>query len=69
MTTFKDFSKANEYIRELGYVLKGKDCVKEDKSFIYKHRQSKRYIYLKSSFDFVDAGSMDKCVRWTIQKF
>ena len=69
MTTFKDFSKANEYIKELGYVLKGRDCVKEDKSFLYKHRQSKRYIYLKSSFDFVDAGSMDKGVRLPIQKF
>ena len=67
---FNSLQKATRYINELGYVFKVRNSVKEDRSVIYRHKFTKKgHVFLKSSYDFLSAGSMEMGTVWTIEQF
>ena len=68
--TFNSLEKVERYIKELGYIFKVRDSVREDRSVIYRHKFTKKgHVFLKSSYDFLSAGSMDMGTVWTIEQF
>ena len=70
MKKFTDLQKAQRYINDLGYFLKERHTLKQDRSFIYQHKYSKsKHLFLNSSYPFLSAGSMDMGTVWTIQTF
>ncbi len=69
MKKFTSFDKAQQYINELGYTFKARDSFKEDKSYLYQNRKSKRHMFLKSNYDFLSVDSMEMGVIWTVQRF
>ena len=67
---FNSLEKVERYINELGYVFKVRNSVKEDRSVIYRHKFTKKgHVFLKSSYDFLSAGSMEMGTVWTIEQF
>ena len=66
---FNNFVKAKQYIEELGYVLKQSNQFKEDRSFVYQKPRSKQYVYLRSTFDYLNANTMEMGTVWTLQQF
>ena len=66
---FNNFVKAEQYIEELGYVLKQSNQFKEDRSFVYQKPRSKQYVYLRSTFDYLNANTMEMGTVWTLQQF
>ena len=66
---FNNFVKAEQYIEELGYVLKQSNQFKEDRSFVYQKLRSKQYVYLRSTFDYLNANTMEMGTVWTVQQF
>jgi len=66
---FNNFVKAEQYIEELGYVLKQSNQFKEDRSFVYQKPRSKQYVYLRSTFDYLNANTMEMGTVWTVQQF
>ena len=66
---FTNFDKVEEYIQELGYIYKSSNTFKEDRSFMYQKPKSKNFIFVKSTFDFLDDSSMDMGTVWTLQQF
>tara|TARA_R110000782_G_scaffold46630_1_gene103030 strand:- start:45 stop:305 length:261 start_codon:yes stop_codon:yes gene_type:complete len=68
--TFNSLEKVERYIKELGYIFKVRDSVREDRSVIYRHKFTKKgHVFLKSSYDFLSAGSMEMGTVWTVTKF
>ena len=68
--TFNSLEKVERYIKELGYIFKVRDSVREDRSVIYRHKFTKKgHVFLKSSYDFLSAGSMEMGTVWTIEQF
>ena len=68
--TFNSLDKVERYIKELGYIFKVRDSVREDRSVIYRHKFPKRgHVFLKSSYDFLSVGSMEMGTVWTVTKF
>ena len=66
---FNSNEKAKRYIKELGFNLKDCHCFKEDKSFLYTKKFSKQQVYLRSTYDFFSANSMEMGTVWTVQQF
>jgi hypothetical protein len=67
---FNSFDKLERYINELGYVVKGQNCFKEDRSIIYRHVSNKKqHLFVKSTFDFLNDNTMEMGTVWTIQQF
>lgn len=66
---FNNFVKAEQYIEELGYVLKESNQFKEDRSFVYQKPRSKQYVYLRSTFDYLNTNTMEMGTVWTLQQF
>lgn len=66
---FNSNEKARRYIKELGFNLKDYHCFKEDKSFLYTKKFSKQQVYLRSTYDFFSANSMEMGTVWTVQQF
>ena len=66
---FNSNEKARRYIKELGFNLKDCHCFKEDKSFLYTKKFSKQQVYLRSTYDFFSANSMEMGTVWTVQQF
>ena len=67
---FNSFDKLERYINELGYVVKGQNCFKEDRSIIYRHKSNKKqHVFVKSTFDFLNDTTMEMGTVWTIQQF
>ena len=66
---FNNFVKAEQYIKELGYVLKQSNQFKEDRSFVYQKPRSKQYVYLRSTFNYLNANTMEMGTVWTVQQF
>ena len=66
---FNSNEKAKRYIKELGFNLKDYHCFKEDKSFLYTKKFSKQQVYLRSTYDFFSANSMEMGTVWTVQQF
>mgnify|MGYP000088284154 FL=1 len=68
--TFNNLLKAERYIKELGYVFRVRNSLKEDRSVIYRHKFPKKgHVFLKSSYDFLSLGSMEMGTVWTVTKF
>ena len=68
--TFNSLEKVERYIKELGYIFKVRDSVREDRSVIYRHKFPKKgHVFLKSSYDFLSVGSMEMGTVWTVTKF
>ena len=68
--TFNSLDKVERYIKELGYIFKVRDSVREDRSVIYSHKFPKKgHVFLKSSYDFLSVGSMEMGTVWTVTKF
>jgi len=68
--TFNSLDKVERYIKELGYIFKVRDSVREDRSVIYRHKFPKKgHVFLKSSYDFLSVGSMEMGTVWTVTKF
>lgn len=65
--SFTSFEKAKEYVKELGYTLKYSNQFKEDRSFIFKHKHSKKHLYLRSTWDYLDSTTTDMGTVWTLQ--
>lgn len=66
---FNNLVKAEQYIEELGYVFKQSNQFKEDRSFVYQKPRSKQYVYLRSTFDYLNANTMEMGTVWTLQQF
>ena len=66
---FNNFVKAEQYIEEIGYVLKESNQFKEDRSFVYQKPRSKQYVYLRSTFDYLNTNTMEMGTVWTLQQF
>ena len=69
---FNNLVKAEQYIEELGYVFKQSNQFKEDRSFVYQKRSGrtyKHYIYLRSTFDYLNENTMEMGTVWTLQQF
>jgi len=66
---FNSNEKAKRYISELGFSLKDRHCFKEDRSFLYTKKFSKQQVYLRSTYDFFSANSMEMGTVWTVQQF
>ena len=64
---FNSFEKARRYINELGYTLKHSNQYQEDKSFIYQHKRTKKHIYMRSTFDYLDDNTIDMGTVWTVK--
>tara|TARA_R110001606_G_scaffold230696_1_gene378531 strand:- start:65 stop:307 length:243 start_codon:yes stop_codon:yes gene_type:complete len=68
--TFNSLEKVERYIKELGYIFKVRDSVREDRSVIYRHKFTKKgHVFLKSSYDFLSVDSMEMGTVWTVTKF
>ena len=68
--TFNSLEKVERYIKELGYIFKVRDSVREDRSVIYRHKFPKKgHVFLKSSYDFLSVDSMEMGTVWTVTKF
>lgn len=70
--TFNCYEKATAYIQELGYVLTQSNSFKEDRSFVYTKRSGrtyKHYIYLRSTFDYLNDNTLEMGTVWTVQQF
>lgn len=70
--TFNCFEQATAYIQELGYVLTQSNQFKEDRSFVYTKRSGrtyKNYIYLRSTFDYLNDNTLEMGTVWTVQQF
>jgi len=65
--SFTSFEKAKEYVKELGYTLKHSHQFKEDRSFIFKHKHSRKHLYLRSTWDYLDSTTTDMGTVWTLQ--
>ena len=67
---FNSLDKVERYINELGYVVKGQNCFKEDRSIIYRHvSNKKKHLFVKSTFDFLNDNTMEMGTVWTIEQF
>ena len=66
--SFTTLEKAKAYVKELGYSLKDSHQFKEDRSFIFKHKHSKKHLYLRSTWQYLDSNSLDMGTVWTLQK-
>jgi len=69
LTRFNDFEKMERYINELGYVYKGRNAFKEDRSIIYRHRNNKKHVFVKSTFDYLSPITMEMGTVWTVHSF
>jgi hypothetical protein len=66
--SFTTLEKAKAYVKELGYSLKDSHVFKEDRSFIFKHKHSKKHLYLRSTWDYLDSTTTDMGTVWVLQK-
>ena len=66
---FNSFDKAQRYITELGYSLKQSNQFKEDRSFVYQKKRTKNFIYMRSTFDYLNTNTLEMGTVWTIQQF
>jgi hypothetical protein len=66
--SFTTLEKAKAYVKELGYSLKDSHQFKEDRSFIFKHKHSKKHLYLRSTWDYLDSTTTDMGTVWVLQK-
>ena len=69
LTKFNSFDKMERYINELGYVYKGRNAFKEDRSIIYRHKNNKKHVFVKSTFDYLSPITMEMGTVWTVQEF
>lgn len=65
--SFTTLEKAKAYVKELGYSLKDSHQFKEDRSFIFKHKHSKKHLYVKATWDYLNDSSLDMGTVWTVQ--
>ena len=66
--SFTTLEKAKAYVKELGYSLKDSHQFKEDRSFIFKHKHSRKHLYLRSTWDYLDSTTTDMGTVWVLQK-
>ena len=66
---FNSFDKLERYINELGYVYKGRNAFKEDRSIIYRHKNNKKHVFVKSTFDYLSPITMEMGTVWTVHSF
>ena len=67
--TFNCFEQATAYIQELGYVLTQSNSFKEDRSFVYQKKRTKNFIYMRSTFDYLNTNTLEMGTVWTVQQF
>ena len=67
---FNSFDKLERYINELGYIVKGQNCFKEDRSIVYKHMSNKKqHLFVKSTYDFLNDNTLEMGTVWVVSKF
>lgn len=66
---FNSFDKLERYINELGYTFDSRNCFKEDRSIIYRHKTNKKkHLFVKSTFDYLNDDTLEMGTVWTLQK-
>ncbi len=68
-TKFNSLQAAEEYLFNNKYKQQDRFLVKNDKAYIYKHRNKKKYIHLSSKVEYIDSDTMDRGVVWTMEAF
>ena len=67
---FNSFDKLERYINELGYIVKGQNCFKEDRSIVYRHMSNKKqHLFVKSTYDFLNDNTLEMGTVWVVSKF
>ena len=66
---FNSFDKLERYINELGYTIEGRNCFKEDRSIIYRHKSNKKqHVFVKSTYDFLNDTTLEMGTVWVVSK-
>ena len=68
-TKFNNLKSVEQYLLDNKYKKKDSFIVKNDRSYIYKHRNKNRFIHVSSKVDYINVDTMDRGVVWTLTAF
>lgn len=65
--TFNNLDSARHYLKGLKYFKKDSFVCKNERAYIYKHQNKKKYVYLSSKVDYINKDTMDRGVVWKLE--
>tara|TARA_R100001530_G_scaffold5793_2_gene7056 strand:- start:224 stop:436 length:213 start_codon:yes stop_codon:yes gene_type:complete len=66
---FNSLDQAQKHLIVLKYFRKDSFLSKNERAYIYKHKNKKKYIYLSSKVDYINGDTMDRGVVWKLEAF
>ncbi len=66
---FNSLDQAQKHLIGLKYFRKDSFLSKNERAYIYKHKNKKKFIYLSSKVDYINEDTMDRGVVWKLEAF